>query len=415
MSFRLPEKFCYKKNTLHCENVSLEKISTRFGSPLYVYSKSALVERVKRLRTYLPEHCEILFAVKACSNIHILNLLRQQGCGADIVSGGELFRASLAKISPDKIVFSGVGKTANELLLALQADISCFNIESVDELLLLEKIAVKNKINARAALRINPDINPKTHPYISTGLKRNKFGLSKQELAEIYRQIPRLKNVRLRGLSCHIGSQITETRPLIEAWTKLLTEAKNAPFDVTHLDLGGGLGISYEEKESVVSLEDYGKAIRQVFKNLPYKLSIEPGRSLTGPSAVLLTSLLNVKKRGARSFFVVDAAMNDLIRPALYDAVHPFLPVRSSSAKTITADIVGPVCESGDTFQIDAKVSQSIPGDLFVFANAGAYAMSMASQYNARPRAAEVLVSGTKCRLIRERETYADLVQRELF
>ena len=413
MSFRLPEKFNYKRGSLYCENISIPQLAAKLGSPLYIYSKNALIERVKKLKHNLPSNCDILFAVKACSNIHILKLLRQQGCGADIVSGGELFRSALAGIPARKTVFSGVGKTEEEILLALKAGIDCFNVESADELFLIEKIAAKYGARPNTALRINPDINPKTHPYISTGLRRNKFGLSKQELAQIYRRASKLKHVRLRGLSCHIGSQITDTKPLVEAWTKLIAEAERAPFEVTHLDLGGGLGISYGN-EPVVTLEDYGKTISHVFKKQRYKLSIEPGRSLTGPCAVLLTRLITVKKRGSRSFFVVDAAMNDLIRPALYRTIHPFIPVKMPSTRIVTADIVGPICESGDTFQIDAKVSQSKSGDLFAFANAGAYAMSMASQYNARPRAAEVLVSDDKYRLIRERETYADLIQREL-
>lgn len=421
------EGFVYSRagrgSELRCERVPLTEIAARIGTPTFVYSKRAIEERVRRLRRLIPD-CAIYFAAKACGNIHVLRLLGKAGCGADIVSGGELFRAGLAGISPKKIVFSGVGKTQGEILEALKAGIHLFNVESLGELLTIERIAYREGIKTKAALRINPNIHPKTHPHISTGLRGNKFGLSRGELEEVYRVIPRLRRVRVCGLSCHIGSQITSAEPLEQAWRKLLEETARAPFDATHLDLGGGLGISYAG-EKTLSLERYASLIRRVFRGKNFALGIEPGRAILGPTAILLTSAVSVKKRGAgprgasassgRSFLVVDAAMNDLARPALYGAVHPIFAVeRAARAHQKRFDVVGPVCESADAFESGALLAEPSPGSLFAISNCGAYAMSMSSQYNARPRAAEVLVEGARYRVIRERETYADLVEREL-
>lgn len=418
------EGFAYRRagrgTELRCERVPLAKIAARAGTPTFVYSKRAIEGRVRRLKRLIPG-CSIYFAAKACGNIHVLRILKNAGCGADIVSGGELFRAVLAGIAPSKVVFSGVGKAQGEILEALKAGIHIFNVESLEELLAIERIADREGIGARAALRINPNIHPKTHPHISTGLRENKFGLSREELEEVYRVIPRLRRVRVCGLSCHIGSQITSAEPLEQAWTKLLDETKKAPFDTTHLDLGGGLGISYAG-EKTLSLERYASLIRKVFRGKNFKLAIEPGRAILGPTAILLTSAVSVKRRrtsrragSGKSFLVVDAAMNDLSRPALYGAVHPIFAVeRGVRARKERFDVVGPVCESADTFESGALLEKPAAGSLFAISNCGAYAMSMSSQYNARPRAAEVLVDGARYRMIRERETYADLVEREL-
>jgi diaminopimelate decarboxylase len=300
--------FSFRNRTLYCEDVPLSQIAADVGTPTYVYSKSALVNRVRRLQ--LPSSCTIYFAVKSCSNTHILKVLGELGCGADIVSGGELFRASVAQISPDRIVFSGVGKTDHEITEALDAGIHSFNVESVNELLSINRIASEKGVVAPVVFRINPDVDAKTHPHISTGLKKNKFGLAKIELKEIYKLLPSLKNIKPKGLSCHIGSQIMTARPFSRAWDELLKAAQHAPFEVTELDLGGGLGISYG-KESALSLEDYGRLIHKTFKGSNYNLGIEPGRALIGPTGLLLTKLIASKKRGSRIFYVVDAAMND--------------------------------------------------------------------------------------------------------
>lgn len=407
---------------LHCEGVPLAQIAEEVGTPTYVYSKAALINRVRRLQmswnTDDAPDCTIYFAVKACSNIHILKLLGQAGCGADIVSGGELFRASVAEISPDKVVFSGVGKSEREIAEALKAGIHLFNVESLPELATIDRAAGELGVRAPIALRINPDVDAKTHPHISTGLRKNKFGLSRSELREVYRQLPRFKNLDVKGLSCHIGSQILSAKPFAKAWDALKTMAEQAPFEVKSLDLGGGLGIPYTtEKE--LSLESYGRQIHKMFKGVNYALGIEPGRALIGPTGLLLTKLMVAKSRGSRMFYVVDAAMNDLIRPALYGAIHPAIPVETPAKsktprRTVVADLVGPVCETGDTFQTGVRLPELAPGALLAFANAGAYGMSMSSQYNSRPRAAEVLVDGDTYHVIRSRETYADLIEHEI-
>lgn len=410
------EGFSYVNKELHCEGVALSQIADEVGTPTYVYSKNALVNRVRRIQSVWPQNfdCKIHFAVKACSNTHILAVLKKAGCGADIVSGGELFRASVAQIPPSDIVFSGVGKTDLEIAEALSAGIHMFNIESFPELLLIDQLAGAASMKPKVSLRVNPDVDAKTHPYISTGLKKNKFGLSRIELNEVYRNLDSLKNVEICGLSCHIGSQIMSGRPFLKAWQELIKIAEDAPFDVRDLDLGGGLGIPYQN-EKEFSLEDYGRLIHKTFKNTKYKLSIEPGRALVGPIGALLTRLIVDKKRGTRHFYVVDAAMNDLLRPALYSATHPVRPVRlAKTRKTVQTDLVGPVCETGDTFQTGLKLPELETGSLLAFGNAGAYGMSMASQYNSRPIVAEVLVDGTSYEIIRRRETYADLIRHEL-
>lgn len=411
------EGFSIIGGQLHCEGVALSEIAHEVGTPTYIYSRNALINRVRRLQnSWRPTDvdCQIYFAVKACSNIHILETLGHAGCGADIVSAGELFRASVAQIPANRVVFSGVGKSDREIVEALKAGIHIFNVESLEELLAIERLALESGTTARAALRVNPDVDAKTHPYISTGLKKNKFGLAKSELREIYRHLNSLKAVQVCGLSCHIGSQILTEKPFVKAWKELIKTAEEAPFKVTHLDLGGGLGIPYG-KEKGVSLESYGRMINKTFKGLDFQLGIEPGRSIVGPVAVLLTKLVVTKRRGARNFYVVDSGMNDLMRPALYGAVHPVLPVQAPrSRKTILADLVGPVCETSDCFQTGARLPELKPGALLAFGNAGAYGMTMASQYNSRPRPAEILVDGSSYQIIRKRETYADLIQREL-
>lgn len=407
--------FQYKKSgkikLLYCEKVKIKDIDKKFGTPTYIYSYDSIERRVRTLKNII-HNVEIHFAVKANSNIEILRTMKKLGVGADIVSGGELFRSILAGISPDKIIFSGVGKSDQEIKEALLADIKFFNIESFDEMIRIDYLAKISKKVASVLFRFNPNINAKTHPHISTGLKKNKFGLSLHELSMCYEKLKFLNNINPVGLSCHIGSQITNPKPMKEAWSKLISEAKKAPFTVTHLDLGGGLGIS-QNGEKTLDLKSYANLIRTMFKNSKYKLMIEPGRVLIAPSCVLLTKLITVKNRKSQSFYVVDSAMNDLIRPSLYGAIHPIHPETKSNSKLQKATVVGPVCESADTFEIGAKLPNSKAGDLFVFANSGAYGMSMSSQYNSRVRAAEVLVNKSKIKLIRRRETYADLVSKE--
>lgn len=409
--------FSYSRGELHCEGVSLQQIADEAGTPFYVYSRAAIANRVRRLTSVFENadfDCSIYFAVKACSNIHVLRVLQTLGCGADIVSGGELFRASIAEIDPGLVVYSGVGKTDREIAEAIDAGIFMFNVESVPELGAINSVAGQRGRRAAISLRFNPDVDAKTHPHISTGLKKNKFGLAKTELAEAYKHLREFRHLDFRGLSIHIGSQVVSAQPFLKSWNELLAAAAKAPFKVEHLNLGGGLGISYSN-EKELSLEDYARLIQKTFEHSGYRIGIEPGRALVGPAGALVTKLSLVKKRGAHLFYVVDAGMNDLIRPALYGATHPVVPVvEPSSKKQITADLVGPVCESADTFQFGARMPEIAPNALLAFGNAGAYGMSMASQYNSRARPAEILVEGGSYQIIGKRETYADLIRREL-
>lgn len=406
--------FTYSHGRLYCENVALEEIARSVGTPVYVYSKTAIVNRVRRLQKALEKlDCGVRFAVKACGNISILKLLGSLGCGADIVSGGELFRTVLAQIPSDKIVFSGVGKSETELRQALDADIGVFNIESLSEAELLNAIAKSENRKPKIALRVNPNVPAGTHPHISTGLKTSKFGLSKEELSQVTSALKRLKNLNPVGLSCHIGSQISDPKPFLKAWSELKKLADNLPFEVTHLNLGGGLAIDYGiNAKKPLSLEEYAQQISASFKKTSYKLLIEPGRALLGPTCILLTSRIHHKKRKDRDFLVLDAGMNDLLRPALYDARHPIFSIEEKSKGSANRyTVVGPICESADFFS-EASLSES--SDLFALGCVGAYGMSMASQYNSRPRPAEVLVDHDTFQIIRRRETYSDLVLHEI-
>lgn len=395
------------------EPETLELIAKRFGTPTYVYDFLEIKKRVETLKKSIIPDCDIYFAVKSCSNIHILEILARLGCGTDIVSGGELFRSNAAGVPASKIVFSGVGKTDKEINEALDLGISSFNVESLSELEKINLFASKKEIVQNISLRVNPNINVKTHPYISTGLSKNKFGLSEEELNVVYKDFKKFRNLRFNGLSCHIGSQLLSLKPLRDSWISMKELAAGAPFKISHLDLGGGLGVPYTKREKAVSLREYADLINKVFKKTKYHLGIEPGRSIMAPAGILLSSLTAIKRRKKRVFYIMDAGMNDLIRPALYQAIHMCEPVHSKKP-SLTADIVGPVCETGDTFEISAKVPEASPGELFAFKNAGAYGMSMASQYNSRPRPAEALVLGKKIKLIRKRETYDDLIKNEI-
>lgn len=408
--------FQYEKGALHCDGTALSSLAEEHGTPLYVYSAPLMAARVRELQSGLGDApCQIHFAVKALPNVQVLRHLAGLGCGADIVSGGELARALKARIAPGKIVFSGVGKTREEMAAALKARIARFNVESFAELMLLNDVAAGCGAQAPVSFRVNPDVDAKTHPYISTGLKENKFGLDRGELAECLATLPRLKNIDAQGLSCHIGSQILTLKPLQDSWEALKTMAAKMPFPVTHLDLGGGLGIPYG-REKAVSLADYGKRVAAFSRRNPdFQLALEPGRSLVGPAGALVTRVIAVKLRGRRRFAILDAGMNDLIRPALYGATHGALPLRAPrrGAKLAAYTLVGPVCESADTFQSGARLPELTPGDLVALTNAGAYGMSMASQYNSRPRPAEVLVREGRADLVRCRETYDDLFRHE--
>jgi diaminopimelate decarboxylase len=403
--------FHYQQDRLFAENVSLDDIAQCYGTPCYVYSRAALVDGYQQFSDSFREREHLVcYAVKANSNLAILNLFARMGAGFDIVSGGELRRVLAAGGSGDKIVFSGVGKTAAEMRQALEAEILCFNVESESELDRLNAVAGSMKKIAAISLRVNPDVDAKTHPYISTGLKQNKFGVAYVDALALYRKAAAMPNLRAVGMDCHIGSQLTETSPFIAAAEKVLAlvdKLAEAGIVLEHLDLGGGLGIRYDAEEPP-SIDEYAQALLGALQGRREKLIVEPGRVLVGNAGVLLTCIEYLKPGVEKNFAIVDAAMNDLMRPALYDAYHAIQPARKSAALQKLYEVVGPVCETGD-FLGHARLSSIAEGDVLAIMSAGAYGMSMSSNYNTRPRAAEVMVDDTSVHLIRARETIDQL------
>ncbi len=406
---------------LHCGGVSLETLARRFGTPLWVYSADQIVERLRLFQRALDGRRHLIcYAVKANSTLAILRLLAERGAGFDIVSGGELERVLAA--APDaagRVVFSGVGKTAAEIDLALKAGILQFNVESDAELALLAKRASKLKIRARFALRVNPDVFAETHPYISTGLREHKFGIDIRRAPELYKSVAKNKWLEAYGVSVHIGSQIRSAAPFgaaIERVSKLLRQLEREGIELKAVDAGGGLGIDYHGGvfDAKAKVEEYVEALERALDGFEGRLLLEPGRFLVAQAGALVTRVLNVKRNGKKTFVITDAAMNDLIRPALYQAHHDIVPVRRRTGKLKTVDVVGPVCETGDFFARDRKLAAVEPGDLVAILDAGAYGMAQSSNYNSRPRAAEVLVEGKNARLIRRRETIADLLGPEM-
>lgn len=408
--------FAYRNQQLYAEDVALSAIAETHGTPCYVYSKAALTAAYRGFDTAFATHAHLVcYAVKANPNLAILNLFAQLGSGFDIVSGGELARVIAAGGDPKKIVFSGVGKTAIEIRDALNAGILCFNVESAAELERIDRIAAEIGKIAPVSLRVNPDVDAKTHPYIATGLKENKFGVAHGDALALYRRARALQHLRIEGIDCHIGSQLTEVAPFAAAVQRVLAlvEQLNADgISLTHIDLGGGLGIQYQAEELPCSVDDYAAAILKGIAHRPEKLLFEPGRFLTGNAGVLLTRVEYLKRGEDRNFAVVDAAMNDLMRPALYEAWHDIVPVNGGTGALEAWEIVGPVCESGDFLGRDRKLALN-EGDLLAIRSAGAYGMSMSSNYNTRPRAVEVMIDGANMRVIRKRERVADLFANE--
>ena len=403
--------FHYLNDTLHVEQVPLADIAAQFGTPCYVYSLAALTNSMRQFTSALRgrEHL-ICYAVKANSNLAILNVFARLGAGFDIVSGGELQRVLAAGGDARKVVFSGVGKTVAEMRMALDANILCFNVESAAEIDRLNEVAAAMGKVAAISLRVNPDVDAKTHPYISTGLKQNKFGVAYTEAIALYRRANSLPHLRIAGMDCHIGSQLTETAPFIAAAEKVLAlvDALAAEeIHLEHLDLGGGLGIRYND-ETPPEIADYVAALLAALRGRNEKLILEPGRVLVGNAGVLLTRVEYLKHGEEKNFAIVDAAMNDLMRPALYDAYHEILPVRRENHALQTYEVVGPICETGD-FIAHARDLSIAPQALLAVLSAGAYGMSMSSNYNTRPRAAEVIVDGNVVHLVRERETVLQL------
>jgi len=404
-----------RDGTLFVEDVSLPEIAAKHGTPCFVYSRSALEAAYREFDAAFEgiDHL-VCYALKANSNLAVLDVFARLGSGFDVVSGGELARVVAAGGDPAKIVFSGVGKTDAELDDALRLGIGCFNVESASELEHLNRIAGVSGQRAPVSLRVNPDVDPKTHPYIATGLKENKFGIPFAEALPLYRRAARLPNIRLTGIDIHIGSQITALEPYCEAATKLLAlvdALASEGVHLAHIDLGGGIGIRYRD-ETPVELAQYAAMIKGLFCGRRESLVLEPGRRLTGNAGVLLTRVLYLKPGTETSFAVVDAAMNDLLRPALYDAWHAVRPVRPRHEAARVWQIVGPVCESADFLARDRELALG-EGDLLAILSAGAYAMAMSSNYNSRPRAAEVLVDGATMHLVGRRESSDELFARE--
>ena len=407
--------FTLKNNLLHAENVALTEISERFGTPCYVYSKAALSQAFERFSAGFKDANHLVcFAVKSNPSLAILNLFAKLGAGFDIVSGGELARVIAAGGDPKKVVFSGVGKTAEEMRAALEAGIFCFNVESASELVRLNDVATYMGKIAPVSLRVNPNVDAKTHPYISTGLKNNKFGVAYEDALDIYLQAAEMSNIAIHGVDCHIGSQITELSPFLDAFDRVLALvdalAENN-VQIQHIDLGGGIGICYSD-ETPPEFTAYAKAMREKLGNRDVKLVFEPGRALVGNAGILLTKVEYLKPTETKNFAIVDAAMNDLMRPALYDSYHEIKAVTPRNEAAVNYEIVGPVCESGDFLGHDRELALQ-EGDLLAIMSAGAYGMSMSSNYNTRPRAAEVMVDGNQCHLIKKREQIADLFANE--
>lgn len=410
--------FDYKKNELQTEGVALARVAERVGTPVYVYSTAALLSPLRELQRGLKGlDALVCFAVKSNSNLSVLRLLAKAGAGMDVVSGGELFRARRAGIPGKKIVFSGVGKTVREIEEALRGGIFSFNVESAAELSAIQSVAARLGKSASVALRFNPDVDAKTHPYISTGLRKNKFGLEKREILALVREYRRFPRVRIRGISIHIGSQLLELAPLADSFARLRSLAGEIePLlgePLRFLDLGGGVGISYGDERSP-SISAYCALIRKNFSDSK-RLLLEPGRLIAGNSGVLLSRVLYRKEKKTKDFLVIDAGMNDLLRPALYGSRHAVVPLLKKPGKSgRSACIVGPVCESADCFAENAALPENLAGgDLIALLSCGAYGFTMASCYNSRPRPPEVLVDRGKFRVIRKRESYADLIQGE--
>jgi diaminopimelate decarboxylase len=409
--------FAYRQGELYCEDVPLSRIAKEVGTPYYVYSHATLVRHFRALDSAFQSVPHIIaFAMKANSNLAVLRLMAREGSGADIVSGGELYRALKAGVPPSKIVFAGVGKSREEIRYALKSGILMFNVESSDELRTIDDVAAELRTRARVALRVNPDVDPKTHPYISTGMKKSKFGISADRALEEFKLASSLKHIDVAGVHKHIGSQLTDIAPFVDALKKVLElveQLKERGIDIRYINIGGGLGITYSD-ETPPEPKDLAAAISPLLRDLKCTVIMEPGRVIVGNAGALVTKVLYQKASDVKRFVIVDAAMNDLIRPSLYGAFHDIKPVRETpAAKSVTVDVVGPVCESGDFLAKDRAMPEVKAGDLLAVMSAGAYGFVMASNYNSRPRVPEILVKGKEIHVIRERESLADLVRGE--
>lgn len=409
--------FRYKNDELYAEDVPVRELAERYGTPLFIYSHATLLRHFMAYKKAFKDFPHIIcYAMKANSNSAIVRLFAKNGGGADVVSGGEIYRALKGGIPSSRIVYAGVGKTEKEIRLALKENILMFNVESEEELVEINRIAGLMNLKAPVALRVNPDVDPRTHPYISTGLKKHKFGIPIEEAFEYYKLAAKLSNVRVIGIHKHIGSQITQVSPFVDALKKVLSlvdELSRFGVKIKYLDIGGGLGITYKNEDPPLPL-DLARGLAPALRKRKLTIIMEPGRSITGNAGILVTKVLYLKNTKKKRFLIVDAGMNDLVRPSFYDAYHHIMPVVKSLRKTIIADVVGPICESGDFLAKDRELKAVKPGEFLSVMSAGAYGFSMSSNYNSRPKAAEVLVKGKEHSLVRRRETYNDLLRGEV-
>ncbi len=408
--------FEYKDQQLHCEGIPVQRIADKLGTPFYVYSYHTLVRHFSVFDNAFKGIPHIIcYSAKANSNLALLRLFINLGGGVDVVSGGELYRAMKSGANPQKIVFSGVGKREDEVEQALKAGILMFNVESSQELQTIDEVAGRMGKKAPVSIRINPDIDPKTHPYISTGLKQNKFGIDILRAPAAYRLASQLNHLKIIGIDCHIGSQLVEVQPIIEALRKLkelIENLRREGMDIRYIDLGGGLGITYEDEEPPHPVE-YASTILEEIRGFDCTLILEPGRVIVGNAGVLVSKVLYIKENEEKRFFIVDAGMNDLVRPSYYGSYHQILPVKEETREEIVADVVGPICESSDFLAKGRKLPRLRSGELIAVMSAGAYGFSMATNYNSRPRIPEVLVRDDQMFVIRQRENYEDLVRGE--
>jgi len=408
-------EFKYKRNEFYCENVSLKKLAHEFSTPLYVYSHKTVVDHFRKIKAAFREFKPLIcFAAKANANLNVLRILIKEGAGLDVVSGGELYKGFKAGVDAKKVVYASVGKTDEEIRGALKAGILFFNVESLAELENINRISALLKKRANVAIRVNPDVAPKTHEYITTSKKENKFGLDLEVARFIFSSLERYPWINLNGIHLHIGSQITQAKPYKEALKKIIGFIRENHIELDYINLGGGLGIIYDN-ERPQTAESFAKAITPLLRKIKAKLILEPGRFIVGNSGVLLAKTIYIKESAKKTFVITDTAMNDLMRPSLYQAYHTIVPLKKAKGNFKNpVDIVGPVCESGDFLAKGRKFPLVKSGDFLAVLGAGAYGFSMSSNYNARPRAAEVLVKGNKYYLIRKRETYKDLIATDI-
>lgn len=407
--------FSYQQQALHAEEVPMADLAKTYGTPLYVYSQTALMGNYQRYAHAFPSNTLICYALKANSNLSVLRTLAECGAGFDIVSGGELERVLAAGGAPEKVVFSGVGKSQAEMRFALEVGIHCFNVESASELEQLHQVASEMRQTARISFRVNPNVDAKTHPYISTGLQTNKFGVPMADALALYQRAQALSGIQPIGIDCHIGSQILDVAPLLEALDNVLMLAdalKAQGIALEHIDMGGGLGVLYEDQDQPANFARYCEALQARVCAAGYQLLLEPGRSIVADAGALLTQVITLKTGAEKNFAVVDAAMNDLLRPALYGAWQRVVPVQQTAQPELVWDVVGPVCESGDFLAKDRSLALA-EGDYLAVLQSGAYGFVMSSNYNTRPRAAEVMVAGSQSWLIRRRETVSELLAAE--